>query len=85
MLMEFSEDAIRIERNMWKTTGAFINSWRIKEALESKFQEHAHEVWERYWMNPEMVHQFKSSRSTPDLHWIFSCLSFPESYSLFHD
>ena len=26
---------------VWKTTGAFINSWRIKIALESYFEEHA--------------------------------------------
>ena len=36
-----------------KTMGFFTNSWRIK-ALESYFQEHAQEVWERNWMNPEM-------------------------------
>ena len=32
----------------------FTNSWRIKIALESYFEEHAQEVWERNWMNPEM-------------------------------
>ena len=37
-----------------KTTGFFTNSWRIKIALESYFEEHAQEVWERNWMNPEM-------------------------------
>ena len=37
-----------------KTTGFFTNSWRIKTALESYFEEHAQEVWERNWMNPEM-------------------------------
>ena len=37
-----------------KTTGFFTNIWRIKIALESYFEEHAQEVWERYWMNPEM-------------------------------
>ena len=37
-----------------KTTGFFTNSWRIKIALESHFEEHAQEVWERNWMNPEM-------------------------------
>ena len=36
-----------------KTTGFFTNSWRIKIALESYFEEHAQEVWERNWMNPE--------------------------------
>ena len=39
---------------MWKTTCAFINSWRIKIALESYFEKHALEIWERNWMNPEM-------------------------------
>ena len=37
-----------------KTTGFFTNSWRIKIALESFFEEHAQEVCERNWMNPEM-------------------------------
>ena len=37
-----------------KTTGFFTNSWRIKIALESYIEEHAREVWERNWMNPEM-------------------------------
>ena len=37
-----------------KATGFFTNSWRIKIALESYFEEHAQEVWERNWMNPEM-------------------------------
>ena len=33
-----------------KTTGFFTNSGKIKIALESYFEEHAQEVWERYWM-----------------------------------
>ena len=37
-----------------KTTVSSTNSWRIKIALESHFEEHAQEVWERNWMNPEM-------------------------------
>ena len=37
-----------------KTTGFFTNSGRIKIALESYFEEHAQEVWERNWMSPEM-------------------------------
>ena len=37
-----------------KTTGFFTDSWRIKIALESYFEEHAQEVWERNWKNPEM-------------------------------
>ena len=39
---------------MWKTTSFLTNSWRIKKALESYFEEHAQEVWDRNWMNPEM-------------------------------
>ena len=39
---------------MWKTTGAFINSWRIKITLESYLKKHAHEVWERNRMFPDM-------------------------------
>ena len=39
---------------VWKTTSSFTNSWRIKIALESHFEEHGQEVWERNWMNPEM-------------------------------
>ena len=35
------------------STGFFTNSWSIKLALESYFEEHAQEVWEK-WMNPEM-------------------------------
>ena len=30
------------------------NSWKIKTALESYFEEHAQEVWERNWVNLEM-------------------------------
>ena len=37
-----------------KKTGFFTNSWRIKIALESHFEEHAQDVRERNWMNPEM-------------------------------
>ena len=37
-----------------KPTGFFTNSWRIKIALESYFEEHALEVWERNWMDLEM-------------------------------
>ena len=37
-----------------KTTDICANSWRIKTALESFFEDHAQEVWERNWMNPEM-------------------------------
>ena len=39
---------------MWKTTCAFEDSWTIKIASESFFEEHAHEIWERNWMNHEM-------------------------------
>ena len=41
-----------------KTTGFFTNSWRIMIALESYFEEHAQEVWDRNWMNPEMQTTF---------------------------
>ena len=37
-----------------KTTCLFTNSWRIKIALESYFEEHAQEVWERNWTNLEL-------------------------------
>ena len=37
-----------------KTTGFFTNCWRMKIALESYFEEHAQEVWERNWMSLEM-------------------------------
>ena len=37
-----------------KTTSFFANSWRTEIALESYCEEHAQEVWERNWMNPEM-------------------------------
>ena len=37
-----------------KTPGFFTNSWRIKIALESYYEEHTQEVWERNKMNFEM-------------------------------
>ena len=37
-----------------KTKDFFTKSSRIKIALESYFEEHAQEVWERNWMKPEM-------------------------------
>ena len=37
-----------------KSRGLVRNSWRIKIALESYFEEHAKEIWERNWMNPEI-------------------------------
>ena len=40
-----------------RTTGFFTKSWRIKLALESNFEEHAQEVWERNWMNLE-IHDY---------------------------
>ena len=40
--------------NVRKTTGFFTNSWRIKIAMESYFEEHAQEVCEGNRMNPEM-------------------------------
>ena len=47
MLSESSE-------HVRKTTDLFTNSSRIKTALENYFEEHAKEVWQRSWMNPEM-------------------------------
>ena len=38
-----------------KTTGFLTNGRRIKIALDSYFEEHSQEVWERNWMNPEVV------------------------------
>ena len=54
MQMECSEDAFRIEWIRAENIVLFTNSWRIKLALESFCEEHAQEVWERNWMNPEM-------------------------------
>ena len=34
--------------------GVFTNSWRIKIALESYFEDNAKEVWDRNWIHPEM-------------------------------
>ena len=45
--MECSEDAIRTECGVRKTMGFFTNSCRIKISLESYFEEHAQDVWER--------------------------------------
>ena len=41
---------------MWKTTGASINCWRIKTALESYFQERAQETWERNLRKTTLLH-----------------------------
>ena len=51
---------------MRKTTGFFTNSWRIKVALESFFEEHAQEVWERNWMNPMQTTLLKNVTSQID-------------------
>ena len=41
--------------DMQKTTDFFFtNSFRIKTVLESHFEQHTQEVWERNWMIPEM-------------------------------
>ena len=40
--------------NVLQTRGFFTDSWRIKIALESYFEEHAKENWERNRMNPEV-------------------------------
>ena len=44
MQMEHSEGAGRISEYVRKTKGFFRNSWRIKIALASYFDEHAKEV-----------------------------------------
>ena len=36
----------------------FTNSWRIKRALESYFDEHGMDVWGISWMKPEVRHDF---------------------------
>ena len=52
--MGYSKRRSESSECMWKTAGALLNSWRIKMALESYFEERAQEVWERNWMNPDM-------------------------------
>ena len=47
MPSECSRRRSESSKYMWKTTGAFFNSWRIKLALESYFEEHAQKTWER--------------------------------------
>ena len=37
-----------------KTTGFYTNSWRVNISVDSYFEEHAKEVWERHWMNLDM-------------------------------
>ena len=55
MQMEHSEDATITKcLHTQKNRPLFIKNWRIKIALESHFEEHAKEVWERNWMNLEM-------------------------------
>ena len=59
-LLHLCADAMfrRCNQNRVNTCGKrrvfFTNSWRIKIALESYFEEHAQEVWKRNWMNLEM-------------------------------
>ena len=52
--LEYSKMRSEPSECMWKTTGAFINSWRIKIAMESDFGKYAQEVWERSMMDPDM-------------------------------
>ena len=53
--MKHSEDAMIIKwTRVRRTTGPFTDSWRIKIALESFFEQHVQDVWERNWMNLEM-------------------------------
>ena len=49
------------------TTGFFTKCWRIKIALESYFEEHAQEVWDRNWMNPEMQTTLLNTTYPPKL------------------
>ena len=44
---------------MWKTTGAYVNSWIIKIALESCFEEHAQEVWVRKLRKTTLLNMYK--------------------------
>ena len=56
MNIQMGHSKMRSDSNeyMWDTTGAIINSWRIKIALESYFEKHAQEVWRRNRMDPDM-------------------------------
>ena len=47
MPSECSKRRSESSKYMWKTKGAFVNSWRIKIALESYFEERAQKTWER--------------------------------------
>ena len=47
--------------NLWKTTGAFLNSWRIKIALESYFEERAQETWKRHYEEYHVVEYLQSN------------------------
>ena len=47
-------DAVRNKRIRTKNNKFFTNSWRIKIALDSYFEEHAKEVCVRNCMNSEM-------------------------------
>ena len=50
--MDHSEICNQKRANTFVKEHFFINSWRIKIALESYFEEHAKELWERTWMSP---------------------------------
>ena len=52
--MGYSKMRSESSEYMWETTGAFINIWRIKIALESYFGKHAKEAWEKIRMDPDM-------------------------------
>ena len=47
MPSECSKMRSESSEHLWKTTGASVNSWRIKIALKSYFEERAQETWER--------------------------------------
>ena len=50
--LEHSQDAVRIKRIRAQNNGFLNKQWRIKNVLESYFEKHAKEVWEKNWMNP---------------------------------
>ena len=52
--MEYSKMRSKSSEFSWKTRSFFTNSWRIRTALGSYFEEHAQEVWERIRLNPDM-------------------------------
>ena len=52
--MGYSKMRSESSEYLWETTGAFINSWRIKITLESCFGKNAQEVWQRNRVDLDM-------------------------------